>query len=135
MLAACGGEAGSGVEVIGCGVEKFNGGEIVGAVRAADDNYGAVEQSCSGMFGARRGHRRTSGNTSRLRIVNIGCRQRVRAIAAAADDDYAAVAQDGCGMILAWRGHRACVREIAGIGIENFEGVQRAAGTLSTGDE
>src|SRR5712692_289652 len=101
MLAACGGEAGSGVEVIGCGVKKFSGGQIVGAIAAADDNYAAVEQSCSRMPGARRGHRRSSGNTSRLWIVNIGCSQRVRAIAAAAGDEHAAVAQDSRGMILA----------------------------------
>src|SRR2546422_2002353 len=84
MLAACGGEAAGGVEVVGYGIEKLCGGQIACAIAAADHDDGAIKQSCSCSFGARRGHRRPRCNTSRLRIVNIGCVQGVCAVARAA---------------------------------------------------
>ena len=135
MLAACSGEVGSGAKVVGYRVKHFGGGQIVGVIGAADDNYGTVKQGCSRMPGARRGHCRPSGNTSRLRIVNLGCVQRVRAIGAAAGDKHAAILQNGRSVILARRGQGACVRKCVGVGIEDFKGIQRGAGVLSASDE
>src|SRR5438034_6279111 len=83
MLAACGGEVAGCVEIVGCGIEKFGGGQIVCAITAADYDYGAIQQCCSCSFGARRRHRWARRNASRLRIVNIGCVQGVCAVARA----------------------------------------------------
>src|SRR3989442_9062426 len=101
MLAACGGEAASGVEVVGCGIEKLWGGKTGRAFAAADHEYGAIKQSCSCSFGAGRGHRRAGRNASRLRIINIGGVQRVGPFARTAGDEHAAIAQKRGGMILA----------------------------------
>src|SRR2546425_6653907 len=101
MLAACGGEAAGGVEIVGCGIEKLCGGKIGCAIAAADDDYTAIEQSCGCSFGARCGHRWARRNASRLRIVNIGRVERVRAVARTAQDEHAAIAQNCRSVILA----------------------------------
>src|SRR5881397_3257920 len=100
MLAARGGEVAGCVEIVGCGIEKFGGGQIVCAITAADYDYGAIQQCCSCSFGARRRHRWARRNASRLRVVKIGCVQGVCAVARAAYDEHAAITQKRGGVSL-----------------------------------
>jgi len=90
MLAACGGEAASGVEVVGCGIEKLCGGKIGRALLPPITSMVPSSKVVSCSFGARRGHRRARRNASRLRIINIGGVQRVGAVARTAGDEHAA---------------------------------------------